>query len=133
MRQCSKRLIPGQDLRFEIERFAKECEVKAGCVISLVGNLTNVCLRMADGKTVKEWTGSYEIVSATGTISPEESHIHIAVSDQEGNVVGGHLKMGSIVGVTVELVLLAFEDVIYAREYEASTGYEMLVVKNSET
>ncbi len=129
MRQFSARLLPGQDLREEIERLAKAENVHAGCVVSLVGNLSRVCLRMADGKTVKEWNGSYEIVSATGTISPEESHIHIAVSDQEGNVVGGHLKLGSIVGVTAELVFLIFDDVTYAREYEASTGYDMLAVK----
>lgn len=129
MRQISARLLPGQDLRAEIERLGKEHAISAGCVVSLVGNLSKVCLRMADGKTVKEWMGSHEIVSATGTISPEESHIHISVSDQEGAVIGGHLKMGSIVGVTVELVILVFDDVTYAREYEASTGYDMLVVK----
>lgn len=129
MKQFSKRLLPGEDLRQEIERFANASSIQAGCVVSLVGNLSKVCLRMADGKTVKEWMGSYEIVSATGTISPEESHIHISVSDQEGNVIGGHLKLGSIVGVTVELVLLAFDDMVYAREYEESTGYDMLVVK----
>ncbi len=129
MRQYSKRLLPGQDVRAEIERFAKERDVKAACVISLVGNLSRVVLRMADGKTVKEWVGSYEIVSATGTIAPEESHIHIAVSDSEGTVIGGHLKVGSMVGVTCELVILAFDDVEYAREFEASTGYDMLVVK----
>ncbi len=129
MRQISARLLPGQDLRAEIERLGKEYAIQAGCVVCLVGNLSRVCLRMADGKTVKEWMGSYEIVSVTGTISPEESHIHISVSDQEGAVIGGHLKMGSIVGVTAELVLLVFDDVTYAREYEASTGYDMLVVK----
>lgn len=131
MRQCSKRLLPGQDLREEIERYANAEHIHAGCVVSLVGNLSRVCLRMADGKTVKEWSGSYEIVSATGTISPEESHIHIAVSDQDGVVIGGHLKKGTIVGVTVELVLLSFEDVTYSREFEASTGYDMLVVKQN--
>lgn len=132
MRQVSVRLRPGQDLRLEIEKVASREKLQAGCVVSLVGNVSHVVLRMADGKTVKEWDGSYEIVSATGTISPEESHIHIAVSDQEGRVIGGHLKKGSIVGVTCELVPLAFDDVVYGREYEASTGYDMLVVKPTE-
>lgn len=129
MQQFSFRLTPGQDLRLEIEAVAKREQLSAGCVLSLVGNLSHVVLRMADGKTVKEWDGSYEIVSATGTISPEESHIHIAVSDQEGVVMGGHLKKRSIVGVTCEVVLLVFDDVVYSREFEASTGYDMLVVK----
>lgn len=129
MRQFSFRLTSGQDLRLEIEAVARREHLSAGCVLSLVGNLSHVVLRMADGKTVKEWDGSYEIVSATGTISPEESHIHIAVSDQSGNVIGGHLKKGSIIGVTCEVVLLAFDDVVYSREFEASTGYDMLVVK----
>ncbi len=129
MRQISVRLLPGQDLRAEIERLGKEHAISAGCIVSLVGNLSKICLRMADGKTVKEWVGSYEIVSVTGTISPEESHVHLSVSDQDGTVIGGHLKMGSLVGVTAELVILVFDDVTYSREYEASTGYDMLVVK----
>jgi predicted DNA-binding protein with PD1-like motif len=132
MRQFSKRILPGQDLRLTIEEFAREHAVKAGCVISLVGNLSKVVLRMADGKTVKEWEGLYEIVSATGTVSPEESHIHISVSDHEGKVIGGHLKVGAIVDLTAELVLLAFDDVEYSREYEEATGYDMLMVKRKE-
>lgn len=132
MKQLSVRLTPGQDLRCEIEQHATQAGVRAGCIVSLVGNLTKVVLRMADGKTIKEWEGTYEIVSATGTISPEESHIHIAVSDTEGNVIGGHLKTGTIVGVTCEVVLLVFEDVTYSREYEAETGYDMLVVRRED-
>lgn len=129
MKQLSVRLLPGQDLREEIERLARAHSVQAGVVISLVGNLTKAILRMADGETIKEWNGSYEIVSATGTISPEESHIHLALSDQEGKVFGGHLKKGTIVGVTCEVVLLTFDDVVYSRVYEEETGYDMLVVK----
>ncbi len=129
MRQFSVRLTAGQDLCGEIEHLASKEGIKAACVVSLVGHLTKAVLRMADGKTVKEWEGSYEIVSATGTISPEALHMHIAVSDQEGSVIGGHLKMGSIVGMTCEVVFLIFDDVIYSREHEARTGYDELVVK----
>ncbi len=129
MKQYTKRLLPGQDVRNEIERMVKGQNIKAGVILSLVGSLTRLTLRVADGKAVKTWEKQFEIVSATGTVSLADCHIHISVSDQSGQTIGGHLKPGCIVGTTAELVIMPFDDVEYVRSPDPSTGYDELEVK----
>lgn len=129
MRQITKRLIPGQDLREGIEGLVKDNQIKAGVVLSIVGGIKEGYFRMPDGKTVKHFDKPLEIVSGTGTISQDNCHIHISVSDEEGNVVGGHLKPGCVVKETAEIVLLVFDDVVYKREPDKSTGYDELIVQ----
>ena len=128
MKQYSVRLHRGDDLRGAIEKISQEKGIQAGCVISSVGSLEKVRLRMADGSTVKELNGPFEIVSVTGTLSVNDSHIHLCVADSSGQVFGGHLKEGSIVHTTVELILLAFSDEQFSREMDPETGYEEWVV-----
>ncbi len=98
MNQLSFRLKPGQFLKEEIEKIAVDKKIKAGVLLSLVGGLDQVKLRMAgstcDNSIEKEWNEDFEIVAGTGTISDEGCHIHIALSDKEGKVIGGHLKGG---------------------------------------
>lgn len=129
MYQLTKRLLPGQDLRLEIERLVQDHHVKAGVIQSLVGCVTKLTLRVADGKTVKTWDEPFELVSATGTLSQTGCHVHISASNQEGITYGGHLKEGCLVGTTVELVIAVFEDIEYYREPDEQTGYEELVVR----
>jgi hypothetical protein len=67
--------------------------------------------------------GPFEVVSITGTVSPEDCHIHVSVSDKDGVCVGGHLKEGSIVKNTAEVVIGVFEDVVFERNQDDETGY----------
>jgi len=129
MKQITKRLKSGEDLREEIVKLVRDNNVQAGVVISIVGGLSKANFRMGDGKTVNSWDESLEIVSGTGTVSQDNCHIHISASDIDGKVIGGHLKPGCIVKETVEIVLLAFEDVTYKREPDEDTGYDELVIK----
>lgn len=115
MKAVTFRLKPGQLLKEEIERRAVALDIKAGVLLSAVGALKHVNVRMAGAtsgrETVKSLAGSFEIVSGTGTISGEGCHIHISVSDTEGKVFGGHLKNGCVVGATAEVVLGVFDGV----------------------
>lgn len=129
MHQITKRLLPNQDLRFEIESLVRSNHVQAGVLLSVVGCLTKLRLRVADGKTVKEWVDQFEIVSGTGTVSEFDCHLHISASDQNGNTIGGHLKDGCVVGTTAEVVILVFDGVAYKREPDQDTGYDELVVE----
>ncbi len=128
MKQITKRLKPGQDLREEIEKIVRENNIQAGCVLSLVGSLSKASLRMAGGEKVKSWDEPLEIVAGTGTISVDGCHIHIAISNGSGVVFGGHLDKGCVVRTTAELVFLVFEDVKYRREMDEETGYDELEV-----
>jgi predicted DNA-binding protein with PD1-like motif len=116
------------DLREEIEKLVAKHWVKAGVLVSLVGSLSKVVVRVADGKTTKEWNEPFEIVSATGTVSLNGCHIHLSVANTDAQVFGGHLKMGCVVATTVEVVLMVFEDVTYTREHDSTTLYDELVV-----
>lgn len=133
MRHLTFRLKPGQFLKEEIEKRVKEHDIKAGVLLSIVAGLDKAVLRMAgsdvDDQTVKEWNEPFEVVSGTGTISTEGSHIHVSLSDRQGNVIGGHLKNGCIVKYTAEIVIGIFDDVEYKRVYDEETGFKELVVE----
>jgi uncharacterized protein len=129
MRSFTFRLKPGQDLFDSIEEVVKENKIEAGCVLSSVGSLTHVTLRLANRSDYNEYDGHFEIVSMTGTVSIHGSHIHVAISDGDGVTTGGHLVSGCKVYTTAEIVLAVFDDQVYKRElFENDSGYEELVV-----
>ena len=126
------RLTKGMDLKKSIEDYVVEKNIKSGVILSAVGCLYQVCLRCADGKTVKTINEEYEIVSATGTLSVDGCHIHVSLSDIDLNTIGGHLKDNCLVNVTAEIVLGEFEEFEFSREFDESTGYKELVIKESD-
>ncbi len=131
MRHITFRLRPGQLLKEEIEKIAREKGIQAGVLVSLVGGLDRAILRMPgsapDRQIIHVWDGPFEIVSGTGTISTDGCHIHVSLSDTEGRVIGGHLKDGCTVAFTVEVVILVFDDAVYKRVLDQETGFEELV------
>ena len=122
------RLRPGDDLRLEIDRYVAAKDIRAGLILTAVGNLSTVVLRMADEKIIKHYRGTFEIVSLVGTLEAGNSHLHLAISDSAGQVLGGHLKVGSIVGITAEIVIGEIEGLAFKRVQDQQTGFEELVV-----
>jgi uncharacterized protein len=134
MRSFTFRLKPGQDLSDSIEIFVKENNIQAGCVLSSVGSLTHATLRLANRENFNEYEGHFEIVSMTGTVSTNGSHIHISISDGDGVTIGGHLVSGCKIYTTAEIVLAVFNNVIYKRELlKDDSGYEELMVYPSKS
>ena len=129
MQAFTFRLKPGQDLFNGIEMVVAGKNIEAGCVLSVVGSLTHATLRLANREYFSEYDGHFEIVSMTGTISVYGSHLHISISDGDGQTIGGHLVPGCKIYTTAEMVLGIFEDVVYKREYAEDSGCEELVVK----
>jgi predicted DNA-binding protein with PD1-like motif len=123
----SFRLTKGMDLKKEIETYAINNKV-SGIILCSVGCLSKLTIRLADGKSILEKEGMFEIVSVTGTLSEDGVHIHISVSDENGNTIGGHLKDGCIVNTTAEVVLNIFNNIKFKREYDEKTGYNELVI-----
>ena len=124
------RLTKGMDLKKEIEKYAIDNKV-SGTIISSVGCLTSLVIRLADGESILKKDGNFEIVSVTGTLSPDGVHIHISVSDEFGNTIGGHLKDGCIVNTTAEVCLVLFDNIKFSRTFDESTGYDELVVNEN--
>ncbi len=127
------RLTPGQDLKLEIERFAKTNDIQAGFIITCVAGLKQARLRMADARPDKQdirvFEGPLEVTSLVGTVSINGCHLHITVTNKEGAAVGGHLKEDSLVHLTAEIVIGEDIDSIYTREPDDATGFDELVIQ----
>ena len=131
MKTYTFRLKPGQDLFDSVETFVADHNIEAGCILSSVGSLIYATLRLANRSFYNEYEGHFEIVSITGTVSTNGSHIHVSISDGDGVTIGGHLVSGCKIYTTAEIVIAEFDDVIYKRELlENDSGYEELVVYN---
>lgn len=129
MHNYTFRLKPGDDLFESIETFVREKNIEAGCVLSGVGSLTRAVLRLANRDFYSEYDGHFEIVSLTGTVSVHGTHLHVSISDGDGQTLGGHLVAGCVIYTTAEIVLGVFDELIYKRELlENDSGYEELVV-----
>jgi hypothetical protein len=103
MKVVPLRLQPGDDLRLALEAWMGAQEELAGCLISAVGSLSLAQLRLAGATEAIGIHGELEILSLSGTLSPDGAHLHIAASGSSGTVIGGHLCAGSLVRTTAEL------------------------------
>ena len=119
-------LTPGDDLRQALETWMGEQQEQAGCLISAVGSLSVAQLRLAGAAEATVINGELEILSLSGTLSPDGAHLHIAVADRRGTVIGGHLCAGSLVRTTAELVIGLLPDWQFSRELDPATGYPEL-------
>lgn len=123
------RLKPGQDLRLELQKFAREKKLRAAFVASCAGSCTRTSVRYANQPGASAREGHFEIVSLTGTLAADAMHLHASFSDSTGATLGGHLMDGSIVYTTAEIVLGELERAAFAREPDSTYGYRELVIR----
>ena len=69
-------------------------------------------------------------MSATGTVSRERTHLHIALSREDLSTIGGHLVSGCIVNTTAEVVLIELPGVRFSKEFDPETGYNELKIEH---
>lgn len=129
MNTYSVRLTPGQDLKKELDVLVQQQRIEAGAVLTCVGSLTDVTLRLANQEEASKWQGHFEIVSLVGTLSTNGSHLHLSVSDSTGRTLGGHLAEGCKIYTTAELLIGIMPDLIYTREIDPTFGYKELVIR----
>lgn len=130
------RLTYGMDLKNELKQFAKVKNITAGIILTAVGALTKASIRMAgatsDYQEINTYNEDFEVVSLVGTLSPYDSHIHVCLSDKKGKTIGGHIKEGCIIGVTMEIAIGELENMIFMRKPDSRTGFNELTVSNKE-
>ncbi|MBN1879687.1 DNA-binding protein [bacterium] len=136
MRTCNSefhilRLKPSQDVYRELTRFLAEKEVSAGALISAVGSLSDVCIRLAGATEQKSLTGRFEVTSLSGSLCQDGIHLHLTIADHDGHCLGGHLLQGCRVHTTLELVIIAFDDIRFKRPFDPETGYDELIILHS--
>lgn len=122
------RLKPGSDLKKSIQDFIIEKNITAGWINTCVGSLTTYNIRFANQPNTSSANGHFEIVSLTGTLSVNGSHIHIGVSDSTGTTFGGHLSDGNIIYTTAEIVIGTSNQFNFTREKDGTTEWEELQV-----
>jgi len=104
-------LAEDEDLLETITLAAEKSHITAGFFI-LIGTLKNANLgfyHKGKYKTIKI-PSPLEIVSCMGNISVKENkpfvHAHVSVSNEKGEVMGGHLMPGCTIAAAGELVLI---------------------------
>ena len=122
------RLRPGDDVKQSILQYIAEHKITAGYIITCVGSLTDYNIRFANQTDGTKGHGHFEIVSMTGVLSTEGSHIHLSISDSTGKTIGGHLMDGCKVYTTAEIVIGEERSKIFTRELDSTFGYKELKV-----
>ena len=123
------RLRPGDDLRQQLNAFALANGLQAAALLTCVGSLTDVTLRLANQPGPTHYRGHFEILSLVGTFSASGSHLHLAVADSTGRTLGGHLLDGCRVYTTAEIVLGELTELEFGREIDPTFGYQELSVR----
>lgn len=125
MKELAVRLHKGDDLRACIENICKD--INTAIVLSGVGCVYHAHFRLAKAEGYFDSEKDYEIVSLNGTISNGNAHIHIALSDETGTTIGGHLENGCLINTTCEIVLGVLEEYKSKREDDPETGWDEIV------
>lgn len=126
------RLNPGDDLKASLAHIAKENRLNAASIISAVGSLSIVALRLANCQDLTYLEGKHEIVSLSGTLSSNGLHLHMSVSNAEGQTVGGHLMDGCLVYTTAEIVVANLSALVFTREHCTVSGFNELIVQSND-
>jgi predicted DNA-binding protein with PD1-like motif len=124
------RLFPGDDVRVALEGLLSQHASHAAFVIQGIGSLSVAQLRFAGAETPTELRGDLEILTLTGSVSPDGAHLHMSVSDAQGRVYGGHVARGCTVRTTAELLLVLLPEHRFTRELDPATGYPELHIRN---
>jgi predicted DNA-binding protein with PD1-like motif len=122
------RLRPGQELKAELTALAREERLQAASVVSAVGSLTDVALRLANKEATTLYTGHFEVVSLSGYLADGEFHLHMAVSDGDGRTIGGHVMEGNRVYTTLVIAIQEHSRLRYRREFDPASGFSELVI-----
>ena len=123
------RLLPQQDLKKALIDLVKTKSIKAGVVLSSVGSLSELNIRLASSDQFLKLKQPFEILALNGTLCSAGVHLHISVADSAGQCFGGHLMDGNIILTTCELVILDSKNYEFDRQLDPKTGYKELLIK----
>lgn len=131
MEVIALRLSPGDDLRRSLHHHCISNNIEAAYILSAVGSLNEAIIRFADCAEGTQLKQRFEIISLNGTLSRHGLHLHIALANDAGQMLGGHLLDGSRIYTTAEVVLGIIPGVQFRREVDPATGYLELAIANT--
>jgi predicted DNA-binding protein with PD1-like motif len=127
------RLRPGDDLKETIDKFVQDRKIQAGWIASAVGSLTDFSIRFANRKEKETGSGHFEIISLSGLLSHNGSHLHIGIAGTDGKVIGGHLLPGCIIYTTAELIIQVTGKYEFRRELDGTTEWRELQINEKQS
>ncbi|UCH21005.1 MAG: DNA-binding protein [Deltaproteobacteria bacterium] len=118
----SLRVDPGECIQDTLEKVVAEDGGNA-LVLTAIGSVSKLVVavpRLSPGKEnveviTKELEGTFELTSLIGGVGPAyahkqaNSHLHIAVFDHDGSVVGGGLRPGTTPWLPIQIQMLLHE------------------------
>ncbi|MFX1536177.1 MAG: PPC domain-containing DNA-binding protein [Promethearchaeota archaeon] len=126
------RLFKGEDILQTLTNFAKEREIKSGFIVNGIGALEKASIGFFDPRErvyINNELGECEIVSLSGNVAFKDDepffHMHIALGIREGQVFGGHVNEGCIIGPTGEIIIASVSPKL-ARALDPITGLFLL-------
>ena len=112
------RMDPGEEILEQLERFARQEQIGLAAVQALgaVKEFTVGVFKTDEKKYyANHFSGSFEIVSLTGTINTMDgefyTHLHMSAGDEKGQVFGGHLNR-AVVSAVCEMVITVIDGVV---------------------
>lgn len=124
------RLRPGDDLKQALESWVQLSAGGSAWVVSGIGSLAVGQLRLAGRSDHTVLKGDLEILTLQGSLCSDGSHLHIAVADANGSVLGGHLCAGSLVRTTAEVLIARLPQWQLGRVLDPSTRYPELQIRS---
>jgi predicted DNA-binding protein with PD1-like motif len=135
------RLSPGTDLISGIASACRERGLRSACVVSCIASLRRASYFVVVPQENRVGGGyseplhvevPVEVLSGQGSIGETENgeifvHLHAALSDGQGRVLGGHLIQGRCpVLITSEIVILPLDGAGLKRSYDSEVDMPIL-------
>lgn len=130
MQVLARRLPPDADLRLSIQQWMQQEAIAAGWIMSGIGSLRQAALRLANQPNPTILTGHFEMLSLSGTVSQQGLHLHGAIANSQGEVLGGHICEGCIIYTTAELVIGVTDQLYFRRTPDPTTGFLELTIES---
>ena len=124
------RLLPGQDLYQEVKNYIKTNNITAGFIMTCVGSLQKINIRLANADKYLTKEEHFEITSLVGCVSANDRmHLHISIADSQGHSFGGHLcEKGNLIFTTAEIVIGALPQLNFTKEKCQLSGWDELKI-----
>jgi predicted DNA-binding protein with PD1-like motif len=125
------RIDRGEEICEQLKSMALKEEIRLAEISALgaVNDFTVGVFKTDERKYyANHFTGAFEIVSLTGTITTQDgayyAHLHMSAGNDKGEVFGGHLNE-AIVSATCEMVVTVIDGTV-ERAFDADVGLNLM-------
>jgi len=124
------RIDPGEEIIQTLRLVAEQEKVRLAAVEAL-GAVNDFTVGVFDTAEKQyhsnRFTGAFEIVSLTGTVTTKDgkfyAHLHMSAGDREGRVFGGHLNSATV-SATCEMVVRVLDGTV-ERQLDETIGLNL--------